>query len=328
MLASRLLSILMTLQARGRVSAAELAEQFEVSVRTIYRDVDQLSATGVPVYAERGRSGGFALLDGYRTKLTGMTQPEAETLFLAGLPGPAAELGLSEILSTARLKLLAALPANVQPGADRIAARFHLDASAWFHDNKPLPVLPTIANAVWSERMLRLTYRRAGETATVQRILGPLGLVLKGGAWYLVAQSGKNILTYRAANIHAAEMTDEPFERPHKFDLAEHWTKASRAYEAGVYRERADIRLSSKGFELLGMLGPIVAEAAAESAARPDAEGWIACTVPIENATVGVRELMRLGSEVEVEGPPALRKQFRATLADMAKRHRSASVRR
>src|ERR1700759_3205228 len=141
MLASRLLSILMLLQTRGRMSASELAREFEVSVRTIHRDIDQLSAAGIPVYAERGRSGGFALLDGYRTKLTGLTQPEAETLFLAGLPGPAAELGLSELMSAARLKLLAALPANVQPGADRIAARFHLDPSAWFHDRAPLPAL-------------------------------------------------------------------------------------------------------------------------------------------------------------------------------------------
>src|SRR5665213_625978 len=126
MLASRLLSILMLLQTRGRMSASALAAQFAVSVRTIHRDIDQLSAAGVPVYADRGRSGGFALLDGYRTKLTGMTQPEAETLFLAGLPGPAAQLGLSDLLSAARLKLMAALPANVQPNAERIASRFHL----------------------------------------------------------------------------------------------------------------------------------------------------------------------------------------------------------
>src|SRR5207342_575654 len=122
MLASRLLSILMLLQSRGRVSASELARTFEVSVRTIHRDIDQLSAAGVPVYAERGRSGGFALLDGYRTRLTGFTQSEAETIFLAGLPGPAAQLGLADILSSARLKLLVALPADVQPRAQRIAA--------------------------------------------------------------------------------------------------------------------------------------------------------------------------------------------------------------
>src|SRR5579871_2514982 len=113
MLASRLLSILMLLQARGRMSAHELAAEFEVSMRTIHRDIDQLSAAGIPVYAERRRSGSFALLDGYRTKLTGLSQPEAEALFLSCLPGPMAELGLADILSAARLKLLAALPAHV-----------------------------------------------------------------------------------------------------------------------------------------------------------------------------------------------------------------------
>src|SRR5215475_14381741 len=120
MLASRLLSILMLLQTRGRMSATQLAREFEVSVRTIHRDIDQLSAAGIPVYAERGRSGGFRLMDGYRTKLTGLTQPEAETLLLAGLPGPAAQLGLADTLSAARLKLLTALPANMQADAERI----------------------------------------------------------------------------------------------------------------------------------------------------------------------------------------------------------------
>src|SRR5579862_3551868 len=132
MLASRLLSILMLLQARGRLSASALAAEFEVSVRTIHRDIDQLSAAGVPVYADRGRGGGFRLMDGYRTRLTGLTAPEAEALFMAGLPGPAAQLGLSDLLSAARLKLLTALPAAVQPDAERIAARFHLDPVAWF----------------------------------------------------------------------------------------------------------------------------------------------------------------------------------------------------
>jgi predicted DNA-binding transcriptional regulator YafY len=329
MLASRLLSILMLLQARGRMSARELAEEFEVAVRTIHRDIDELSAAGVPVYAERGRGGGFRLQDGYRTKLTGLNQSEAEAVFLAGLPGPAAQLGLAEALATARLKLLAALPASLQPGAERIAARFHLDPGAWFHDVDPLPSLPIIARAVWSERMLKLRYRRSGESDARPRRLGPLGLVLKAGIWYLVAQSGKDaVRTYRAANIHDAEITDEVFARPKYFDLANHWRNAVREYEAGVYHEHADVRLSQRGVYMLDLLGPYVMKAAAETRSKPDRKGWIRCTLPLESIDFGVRELMRLGDEVRVLGPPELRARFAESAARMARMHQMRQSRR
>lgn len=321
MLASRLLSILMQLQARGRMSATELSREFGVSVRTIHRDIDQLSAAGIPVYAERGRSGGFRLLDGYRTELTGLTPSEAETIFLAGLPGPAAQLGLADILFTARLKLLAALPASVQPHAQRIAARFHLDPAAWFRGADPLPMLPVIARAVWGERMLKLRYRRAGESDARPRRLAPLGLVLKGGTWYLVAQKGKSIRTYRVANIQDAEIREEAFTRPKDFDLAAHWDRASRDYEAGVYREHADVRLSPKGLGLLDLLGPHVMRAAAKTAGTPDGAGWVRCTLPLESFDFGVRELLRLGEEVAVIGPPALRTQMARTAQRIAKVH-------
>jgi predicted DNA-binding transcriptional regulator YafY len=320
MLASRLLSILMLLQARGRMSAAALAAEFEVSVRTIHRDIDQLSAAGIPVYADRGRNGGFALMDGYRTKLTGMTQPEAETLFLAGLPGPVAQLGLSDVLAAARLKLMAALPANVQPNAERIASRFHLDPVAWFRGADPLPSLPVVAQAVWSERWLKLRYRNSGEI--YGRKLGPLGLVLKGGVWYLVAISGKSIRTYRVAQMLDAQVTDEPFARPKKFDLAAHWEKSSRDYEAGVYREEAEVRLSPRGVDQLPALGPFIVAAAKASAGKPDRNGWVRCRLPLESFETGVRELMRLGDEVEIIGPPALRETLRASLAAIARRNR------
>jgi len=320
-LASRLLSILMLLQTRGRMSASELAAEFEVAVRTIHRDIDQLSAAGIPVYAERGRGGGFHLRDGYRTMLTGLNQSEAETLFLAGLPGPAAQMGLADVLSTTRLKLLAALPASTQPAAERIAARFHLDAGAWFHSPDQLPSLPVIARAAWSERMLTLRYRRAGEKDARPRKLAPLGLVLKGGIWYLVAQSGKSIRTYRAANIHDAEMCDEVFTRPKGFDLAAHWQKTVREYEAGVYHEYADVRLSPKGVYMLEMLGPYVVKSAAETAGKPDRRGWVRCTLPLESFDFGVHELMRLGTEVIVLGPPALRLLLARTASRIAKSH-------
>jgi predicted DNA-binding transcriptional regulator YafY len=319
MLASRLLSILMLLQARGSMSATELAAEFEVSVRTIFRDIDQLSAAGIPVYAERGRAGGFKLLDGYRTKLTGMTQSEAETLFLAGLPGPAAELGLADLLATARLKLMAALPATMQPKAERIAARFHLDPAGWFRGAAPSVLLPEIARAVWNENYLRIRYRSGGDAYA--RKLGPLGLVLKGGAWYLVAQSGKALRTYRASNIVEAEVLDETFARPKVFDLAAHWTKSSRDYEAGLYRESAHVRLSPKGCALLELLGPHVEAAARASASAADGDGWVNCTIAIEAADFGIRELMRLGGEIEVLAPAALRTQMARAGRQIAEIH-------
>ncbi len=319
MLASRLLSILMLLQTRGGMTAPELAKEFEVSIRTIFRDIDQLSAAGVPVYAERGRAGGFKLVDGYRTKLTGMTQSEAEALFLAGLPGPAAELGLAELLATARLKLMAALPAGIQPGAERIAARFHLDPTGWFRDAEQTSLLPEIARAVWNERYLRIRYRSSGET--YGRKLGPLGLVLKGGIWYLVAESGKAVRTYRASAIVEAEALDEPYTRPKRFDLAAHWTKAALEYEAGVYRESARVRLSPKGRARLALLGPQVLAAVKANASAPDNDGWIGCTIPLESAEHGVRELMRLGEEVEVLAPASLRVLMARTAARIANLH-------
>lgn len=322
MLASRLLSILMLLQTRGRMTAAALAREFEVSVRTIHRDIDQLSAAGVPVYADRGRSGGFQLMDGYRTNLTGLTQSEAETLFLSGLPGPAAQLGLAETLTAARLKVMAALPAKVQPGADRIAARFHLDPVAWFHGAEPLPSLQVVARGVWSEHFLDLRYRRAGQSEFRTRKLGPLGLVLKGGIWYLVAQSGKSIRTYRVSSIFDAVLLDEKFVRPNNFDLPDYWQQSSRDYEIGLYHETADIRLSVQGAARLDIFAPYVAQAARRTASEPDRHGWIRCQMPIESIEAGVKDLLRLDEEMEILGPAALRQKMRSVLSAMLQRHR------
>jgi len=323
MVEGRLLSILLLLQARGRMTAPQLAREFEVSVRTILRDIDQLSLAGVPVYAERGRAGGFQLLDGYRTKLTGLSQSEAEAIFLAGLPGPAAELGLSSLLSVVRLKLLAALPAQVQPGAERIASRFHLDPTGWFRDADPTPLLRVVGRAVWDERCLMLRY---GVGDGPGRKVAPLGLVLKGGVWYLIAQGdgkkgGKTIRTYRVANIREVEPTDEPVVRPKNFDLADHWGTASRDYEAGVYRVHAEVRLSPKGRALLRMLGPHVMAAADETAGPPDRTGWVRCVLPIESEDDEVREMLRLGDDVEVIGSPELRARMAAAVARLSTRY-------
>ena len=306
MRASRLLSILMVLQTRGRVTAEALAAEFEVSVRTIYRDLEELSAADVPVYADRGPNGGFQLLDGYRTKLTGLSPAEAETLFLAGLPGPAAELGLADVLTAAQLKLTAALPERVRATANRVAARFHLDPVGWFRSADEARLLPAIAKAVWNETCLDVRYKKRGAGSVVRK-LQPLGLVLKAGIWYLVARAGDQQRTYRVSNFLEMSVGDERFERPKDFDLVRFWTMSSRAYEVGLYRSEAILRVSPSGMPKLDQLGSVVAQVAAETAALPDRDGWVRVVIPIESIDQAAADLIRLGTDAEVLEPAELR---------------------
>ena len=317
MRASRLLSILLMLQTRGRLTAETLAETFEVSVRTIYRDIDQLSAANVPVYADRGPGGGFQLLDGFRTKLTGLTESEAETLFVAGLPGPASQLGLADQLLSAQLKLTAALPERSRAGAQKIAQRFHLDPVDWFRSAEAARLLPEIARAVWSDSVIEIAYQRPDRRVT--RRLKPLGLVLKAGTWYLVAEVSLQLRSYRIANIVELIVTRERFARPKDFDLVRFWTESSRAYEVGLYREKALLRLSPRGLARLEQVSAMVAEAARESAQPPDREGWRQVEIPIESVEQAMLDLCRLATEVEVLKPRELRRRFANAARAMAK---------
>ncbi len=192
MRASRLVQLLLLLQTNGKMTASRLAEELEVSVRTIYRDIEALSGAGVPIYAEAGPGGGVRLVDGYRTRLTGLTAEEAEALALSGLPGAASELGLGTVLAAAQLKVDAALPPELRSRAVRMRERFHLDAPGWFAREEPVPHLAALSRAVWEEQRVEIRYRKPeGE---VKRLLDPLGLVLKAGVWYLVALSGRTAL--------------------------------------------------------------------------------------------------------------------------------------
>ncbi|MFF4653338.1 helix-turn-helix transcriptional regulator [Streptomyces sp. NPDC001380] len=272
MRADRLLSLLLLLQGRGRMTAGELAAELEVSVRTVYRDVEALAAAGVPVYADRGPDGGYRLLDGYRTRLTGLNADEAGSLFLAGLPGPAAELGLGAELAGARLKLLAALPAENAARAERVRERFHLDPGRWFADATPVPHLGAVADAVWRQQGLRIRYRKWGP-AEVDREVRPLGVVLKAGEWYLVAQAGADgpPRTYKVSRILECVPGGGPFERPAGFDLAAFWDGWSRRFQETAHGRTVDVLLTAEAAaRVRALFAPVQARAvdAAEAAAR------------------------------------------------------------
>jgi predicted DNA-binding transcriptional regulator YafY len=332
MRSSRLLSILLRLQLRGRVTAAELAREFEVAVRTVYRDLDALSAAGVPVHAARGRGGGIVLASGWRTQLTGLTGAEARSVPLAGLGRVARDLGMADEAADVQLKLLASLPPGAAADAGRIAERFHVDPLPWYHRPEVLPLLPALAAAVWDSRQVRLHYGSwAGEST---RTLSPLGLVIKGGLWYLVARpAGRGAAaaprTYRVGAIHKLQVLATPARRPPGFVLAAHWPMAVDSFESRLMSGRATVRISPEGLSILRAVQPAAAEWA-ERTARPLAAArrgkatvdWVQAELPTESDAYAARQLLRLGTEVEVMAPASLRAAVAREAAAVARRHR------
>lgn len=318
MRASRLLSILILLQLRGRLTAAGLAEEFEVSERTIYRDIDALSAAGIPVYGDRGPGGGFQLLDGYRTQLTGLSASEAEAVAMIGLPGPAGELGLGAATSAAQNKLIAVLPASGGARADRMAARFHLDAVDWYRGGEALPHLPAIARAVLDQHALTMRYE--SWQGVRDWTVDPLGLVLKAGIWYLAARGGAKVRIFRIANIDALTVGDALFDRPADFRLASWWQAEQARFEAELFATKATLRASPEGCKRLAAQSPRGSEAVAR-AVPPAADGWRAMTMMVEDSDHGARDMLALGAEVEVLEPASFRDRIAALARDIAARH-------
>ncbi|MFI7001461.1 helix-turn-helix transcriptional regulator [Nocardia sp. NPDC050175] len=307
MRASRLLSIVLLLQARGRMTAEQLARELEVSVRTIYRDVESLSLAGIPLYGEAGHDGGYRLIDGYRTRLTGLTADEAEALFLAGLPGPAADLGLGAVLATAQLKLKAALPDELNEGVGRVQQRFHLDTSDWYVDPDSTAQLAAVVDATWNQRRIRMRYRRWAPPREVDREVAPYGLVLKSGRWYLVAESG-GFRTYRISQILRIQLLDTTFERSAGFDLAARLAEYLDDFDARRYLGDARIRLSKRALERLPhLLEPALVRAARDTAEPADRDGRIIVTMPMETIEHTAGLLLRLGDDAEVLAPADLR---------------------
>jgi predicted DNA-binding transcriptional regulator YafY len=317
MRASRLLRILMLLQTRGRISARSLADELEVSIRSIYRDMDHLSEAGVPVMVQRGASGGFELLNGWRTRLTGLTPREGQALFLSGLPGPMAQLGMGDAMAAAQLKLLAALPAEWQVEARRISARFHLDPIGWYRRAAPAGRISEIAEAAWSDR--RLLIRYDSWKGDVRRRVDPLGLVLKAGDWYLVGDADGKPRTYRVASILEVKVLPETFRRAPGFELAAYWEESVRRFEQGLYRATAEVHASVKGLKRLRGLSAAVATAV--DAATPANRGWTRLKIPIESIEDGAAQLLALSTEVEVIAPRVLRRRMGRIARRLAARY-------
>ncbi len=302
MRADRLLSILLILQAHGRMTARELAQRLEVSERTIHRDMEALSTAGIPVTAERGTGGGWNLLEDYRTNLTGLTEAEIQALFLTGPARLLADLGLHKASEAALIKLFATLPAMNRHNAEYIRQRIHVDVAGWHSPEEAVPSLPTLQEALWQERKLHFAYRRSD--ATVERLVDPLGLVAKGSIWYLVAAVEGEVRSYRVSRIREARVSDQPCVRPPDFDLAAYWTQSSADFKESLPRYAATVRITQTALPRLHAAGRFIQ---AEQTDLPDADGWIKL-----HLLFGIKEeacgyILSFGPQMEVLEPLELR---------------------
>jgi predicted DNA-binding transcriptional regulator YafY len=320
MSAGRQISLLLILQIRGRASAPELADELGVSVRTVYRDVERLHEAGVPVYAEAGNGGGIRIVDGYRTRLTGLDVPESEALALAGWTTIAEALGIGSAAAGAQRKLLASLPRSSAESARRTHERLHVDLSRWY---SPLEIplhLRDVARAVWDRRRLRIEYESWDDRSI--RDVDPFGLVLKNSVWYLVARRRGDLRTYRVSGIRSLVALDSTFEAPAKFDLRAYWESSTKNFEQRLARETATLRCSQKALTLFDRLGTGPVQ-------RLNDEEPCTATIPIESIERAAREFLALGDSVEVLGPPALRERIanaaRAT-AEIYERKRASKL--
>ena len=306
MRADRLLSILLQLQLHGRLTSGELAKRLEVSMRTIHRDMEALGAAGVPVVAVRGVGGGWSLMNGYRTNLTGLSDPEVQSLFVTKPARLLADLHLEKASDAALVKLLTVLPAVARHNAELARQRIYIDVSGWNRSSEQVPHLPLLQNAVWRDRKVRMLY---GDDHASERLLDPLGLVAKGSVWYLVAQIDGSIRSYRVSRVKEATMLDETFARPASFDLARFWEESSTRFKDRLPRFTVVIRAATPAVDWLrtmirfGAIDEVIGD---RVSMHFDAEE-VATTV-----------LLGMGDQIEVLEPQSLREAIVATARRIA----------
>ncbi len=305
MRADRLLSILLLLQVNRRLTARELASQLEVSERTIHRDMEALSMAGVPVMAERGKGGGWFLLEGYQTNLTGLNPTEIQALFLPKPTHLLADLGLHQASEGALIKLLAALPSMYRRDAEYVRQRIHVDTAGWHPKEEDISSFPILQEAIWQERQLHLTYQRSDGT-TVERLIAPLGLVAKGSVWYLVAAVEGEVRSYRVSRVRDAKLTDQPCDRPPGFNLAEYWERSSAHFKATLPRYPVTVRVVPDILPRMRYAGRF---ARIEQIDPPDADGWMKVYIQFDVEEAACEYVLSFGAQIEVVEPPELREK-------------------
>lgn len=307
MRSDRLLAILLVLQARGRCTAPELAEHLEVSVRTIYRDIEALSAAGVPVYTEQGRGGGVQLIAGYRTDATGLTAGEAQALFTFSGRAVTGDPATDQHLRAAFRKLLAALPAEQRPHAERTEQRILVEPQGWGRRTETVRFLGVLQQGVIGTRQLHLRYRRPGR-ASSEYVVDPVGLVSKAGVWYLVACRGDEPRMYRAGRVEHAELGGPAVLPDDLPPLAELWNRMRADFERPGTGLSVELRVPRSN--AAAVIGACAAQVVAEPARRPDPDpahaGHDLVTLMFRNVRHARWSLLGMFDELEVIAPDDL----------------------
>lgn len=305
MRADRLLSILLLLQGEKRLTAAALARRLEVSERTIYRDMEALGTAGVPVMAERGASGGWYLMEGYETNLTGLNLPELQALLLPLPDRLLTDLGLNRAADAALIKLLAALPRMQRQSAEEVRQRIHVDAAGWHSTDEKMAAFPIVQEALWQGRRLSISYQRE-EGGVVTREVDPLGLVAKGSIWYLVAAVEEDSRVYRVSRIREANLLGEPSNRPADFDLAAYWEQSSARFLAALPRYPATVRVDPAILPAMRFAGRY---ARIEESGPTEADGWRTLKMGFQTEESACEYILSFGPRMEVVEPLPLRER-------------------
>lgn len=310
MRADRLLSVLMLLQRHGKVTVAQVARELEVSVRTARRDLEALGVAGVPVYATRGRGGGWQLVGGARTDLTGLTGPEVQALFIAAGSAP----GLSAEVRTALVKLQHAVPAVFREQAAHAAEAVFIDRTSWGASEPPPerpPLVGTIQDAVTQGRRVELVYVSSADNVSV-RVIDPLGLVDRGGIWYLVAQTEAGRRTFRVDRARSVTIVDEPVRRPEGFNLARAWAEISAEIADRRHPARISARIRPWVLTVLNIEPQIQVVAFGPT----DEQGWINVALSGYSIASIAGLVAGFADAMHVEEPP----EARRLLADIGAR--------